>query len=270
MTTGNFASLMRNAYSASGNGGAALVAAELLGEVAGGGQRVLRVAGDREVDGCPDERPDGRQRRVGEALAPGRRGKQPEPVQPGEDPRLRAHQPGGREEHEHEHRPPPRRTGLDHRRPDDHREVGDVDVGPGGEEREVEARDEQRRGGRADERRERGLAEGVHACDEHDERAHGAGDHDAIGAVSERRQQRAEGDRQRMLGRRAVGGERQVVQAQQLAAPQQRVVGVVVRIRRVDEKAGQRGERQGREADALEHARRQPRRPASRRGSLGG
>ena len=145
-----------------------------------------------------------------------------------------------------------RRARLDHRRPDDDREVGDVDVAAGGEEREVKARHEQPGGDRADERREGGLGERVDGGHEREEREHGGGDHDAVGAVAQRRQQRAEGDRQRVLGRRPVGGERQRVEADELASPQQRVVGVVVRIRRVDEVADERDERERAQPDSLQ------------------
>ena len=95
-------------------------------------------------------------------------------------------------------------------------------------------------------------------------------DHDAVGDVAERHQQRAERDRQRMLGRRPVGLEGQLVEAEQLAAPQQRVVRVVVRIGRVGDEEDDRREHEHAEADALHDGGRQGGRPAPRRGSLGG
>ncbi len=197
-------------------------------------------------------------------------GEQPQPVDARQQPRLGAHEPRGGEQPHDDHGMAARPAQLDHRRPHDDGEVRDVDVAARREEREVEARHEQRRGRRADERREGGLAERVDGGDERQEREHAEGDHDAVRAVAERRQQRAEGDRQRVLGRRAVGGEGERVQADELAPPQQRVVRVVVGIRRVDEEADQRGERQRAHGDAFEHGdadRGQA--TAPRRGSLG-
>ena len=62
-------------------------------------------------------------------------------------------------------------------------------------------------------------------------------DPDAVAALAQQRQQRARGDRERMLGRHAETLEERGLQVEHLAAPQQRVVGVVVRVRREDEKA---------------------------------
>ena len=58
---------------------------------------------------------------------------------------------------------------LEHGGPDDEREVERVDVAAGGEEREVEARDDEHRGDDADERGERGPAQRVEPEDERDE-----------------------------------------------------------------------------------------------------
>ena len=169
----------------------------------------------------PDERADRRQRGVDDALAPRTsRAARPQPVQPGEQPRLRAQQPGRARAAPARRRAAARRAQLEHRRPDDEREVRDVDVAAGGEEREVEAR---ARAAPPATKPTSGvnavLPERVEPDDEHDERRDRAGDQHAVGAVAEQRQQRAERDRQRMLGRRAVGLEGQRVEVDGARGP---------------------------------------------------
>ena len=136
------------------------LAAELLGRRARVVQREQRVAGDHVVGRRPHDRADRRERGVAEALRPGRRPRHPQEVQAGEQPRLRAQQARAREQDPH--RPAaPGALALEHRRPEDQRHVGHVDVPAGGEEGEVEAGEQQRRRDHPDERREGELAEPV-------------------------------------------------------------------------------------------------------------
>ena len=134
-------------------------------------------------------------------LAASSRPGQPEPVEAGQHPRLRPQQAGERQQHQHE-RAAARPLGLQHAGPHHQRHVGDVDVAAGGEEGEVEARQQQRRGDRADQRREGDPPEPVDPRDQRQERGDGQADPDAVAAVAEQAQRGAGDDRQRVLGRR--------------------------------------------------------------------
>ena len=86
----------------------------------------------------------------------------------------------------------PRALGLERRRPDDERQVRDVDVAARGQEREVEARAQQRGGREADERRERRRAPGgTGPRRATTNEASVARDHDAVGGVAQRATARA-------------------------------------------------------------------------------
>ena len=144
----------------------------------------------------------------------------------------------------------PRALRLERGGPDDEGQVGDVDVGARGQEGEVEARAQQGGGRQADERRERRRRQAVQAGGEHDERRQGAPDHDPVGRIADDREQHPEGDGERMLGRRAVAVEGRLDPVQQLAAPQQGVVAVVVGIGRVEQEPDHGAQREG---DEREH-----------------
>src|SRR5215218_7218633 len=104
---------------------------------------------------------------------------------------------------------------------------------------------------------------GLERGGEDDERRQRGADHDPVGVVAHQREQRPERDRERVLGRRAVGVEARQRPLQRLAAPQQRVVRVVVRERREDDEPGDRAE------DESGQRERGPRdRPAPARGGL--
>ena len=220
-------------------------------------QREQRVAGDHVVGRRPHDRADRRERGVAEALRPGRRPRHPQEVQAGEQPRLRAQQARAREQDPH--RPAaPGALALEHRRPEDQRHVGHVDVPAGGEEGEVEAGEQQRRRDHPDERREGELAEPVdpphHQQEAHERHA----DPHAVAGLPQQAQQRAGDDRERMLGRHPEALEHRLGAVEHLPPPQQRVVGVVVRIGRVDEEPDREAEAQQRERDAGDRARVEP------------
>ena len=156
-STGNLSSLTRNAQIAAGTAPRALAAPELLGEVARVGQRVQRVAGDDEVGAGPDDRADRGERGVAATRS---RPASPASATHSQYRPAISHASGRSSagDAEQERRPAVPRRGaarLEHRRPDDERHVGDVDVAARGVEREVEARADQRAGDEADERRER-------------------------------------------------------------------------------------------------------------------
>ena len=219
----------------------ALVAAQLVGQLARPGEREQRIARDEEVRQRPHHGTGRRHGREGDPASPARVPARPEDVQAREDPRLRAQH--RREHEEEEHRVAASRPAqLQHRGPDDERQVAGIDVAARREEREVEAGDHQRGRDRSDQRRERGLAELVEAEDERDERRDGQRDEEPIRPVPGEREDRPDRDGQRVLGRRAVGLERERLEAEQLAAPDQAVDGVVVRIRRVQQEATERAQ----------------------------
>ena len=162
--------------------------------------------------------------------------RQPQPVEPDQQPRLGTHQTGHPEQHE-DRQPAPFSLRLKRRRPDNHRQVRDVDVAARGEEAEVQARAHQCRGDDADDRREACGGKPVHAGGQRHERRQRRRDHQPVAGAPEQRHPGAEQDRERMLGRRPVGLKRRQMPVQQLAAPQQRVEAVVGRVRRIDEES---------------------------------
>ncbi len=220
-------------------------------------QRVHRVTGDDQVADRPDHRRDGDDRARpdphGERPAPD----DPQRVQPRQHPRLRAHEPGQRQQHPH-HTAAARSRHLERRRPDHESHVGDVDVPARGQKREVQPAGEQQRRDDADDGPEDLLAERVHPRHQPDEGQHADREQHAVAAFADRRQRDAQGDPQRVLRRRAVRVEGRQPAVEDLPSPQQRVERVVVRIRREGEEARQRGGRQQREGDRLVAARRHP------------
>ena len=153
---------------------------------------------------------------------------QVQPVEAREDPRLRAQQPGQREQRQH--RPPgPRPARLDQQRAQHEHQIGDVDVGAHAVGDHRHARQEQDRGERAGSPPEPLRAEAVEhppAGGQRDERQR----HDDLDlrVRRERPQDHAEDLEQRVRGRRdrhAVGGR---FALGELAAPGERVERVVV------------------------------------------
>ena len=161
------------------------------------------------------------------------------------------------------------RARLQHGRPHHQRHVRDVDVAAGGEEPEVEARQHQHGGDAAHERREGDLAEPVDAPDQPQEGREDHRDPQPVAALAEQRQQRAGGDRQRMLGRHPEALEARLREVEHLLAPQQRVVRVVVGIGRVDEEPDGEGQAQQRRTRRARSARRRATAHASERGPPG-
>ena len=88
--------------------------------------------------------------------------------------------------------------------------------------------------------------------------------HSRSAHAAEQLQQRAGGDRQRVLGRVAEAVEDERVAVQQVAPPQQRVVGVVDRVRREDEEADREAHAEQRERRSWPG--RSPRSPRTRLG----
>ena len=213
-------------------------------------QREQRVAGDGGVDRRPRERRDRGERGVAGALAPGRAAAHPQEVEAGEDPRLRAQQPRRAEQHEHR----PAAAGarrLEHRRPHDERQVRDVDVAARGEEREVEAREQQQRGGdRADQRREGDPSRAGRPP------TPATGTRRASSPPSTRSPPSPSSDSSAptaIASGCSVGTaealEERRLQVEHLAAPQQRVVGVVVRVGGEDEEPDEEAHAQHGEGD---------------------
>ena len=140
--------------------------------------------------------------------------------------------PGGGEQHEHR-RAAPRALDLEHDRPDDQREVRDVDVARRGEDLEVEAGAAPAAPATsADDRRRSTRAEPVDAR----RRAPRTRRSSRAPSRGRRRRRRASRPRRRRSpadARSARGSRRsRQVQVQQVAAPQQRVERVVVRVGR--------------------------------------
>ena len=217
-------------------------------------QRVQRVAGDDRVERRPTRtRRDRGQRQIAAAacasLVPRRPGA-PQPVDAAQHPRVRAQQPGGREQQ----RTPACRAAA---------------VRPRARPPTRSARCRRCRGSpaRRGSRRRSGSARSSAATAPTTGPKHSrpsrytpatSATNEAIEPSTIRRappwpkieQNIAEGDRQRMLGRAAVDLEVGQVQVQQVAAPQQRVEGVVGRVGGEREVADQRADAQRREADA--------------------
>ena len=204
-------------------------APELVGELARRAERVQRIARRPEVDERPDERRgEGQCEQAGKQRP--RTARAPRPVEAREKPGLRAQQPGEREQR-HDARPAARPLGLERRGPQHEGEERHVDVGPRGVEQQREARCRQQRRDDPGPRTEDRAAEPVDGPHERDEgEARDQHEH-AIGVrAGERPGQRGEQEIERVLGRRLVGLQRRLVAVQELAPPDQVVVGVVVRI----------------------------------------
>ena len=237
------------------------------GEHRGGVQRVERVAGHERVDHDPQQRRGGDQRGIAEERArrrpaaaprsaPGevpaavpprpapaqcrpprphappltgaaaRRPRAPQPVHPRQHPRVGAQQAGEREQHEHG-RAAAGPFDLQRHGPHDQREVGEVEVALRGEVGVVQARQHQQRREHRHERPEAEAREAKEADRERHERGDRAEHHQPCAGLPEQRAEHPEGDRQRVLGGRAVDVEVGQLQVQQVAPPQQRVEGVV-------------------------------------------
>ena len=230
----------------------AAVAIELVGQVAGGVQREERIAGDPEIDQGPHERGGGGEHEQVDPPPPA-----PQPVGAGQDPRLRAQQPGHRE-HGHDRHAAARRAGLDGRRPQHEREEGDVDVGPRGVEQEGEARRDEGRAGQPRPQPEARLAHAEAAPGQGDQAQHADEDDQALAVGADEPHQRADREEQRVLGRRGVGLEVGLHAVHELAAPHEVEVGVVVGVGRHQQRGDQRQHRQRGDDEDLgaPHARR--------------
>jgi hypothetical protein len=150
--------------------------------------------------------------------------------------------------------------------PDDRGEVGDVDVAADREEREVEARQQQEDRDGGDDRCEGDARQTVEARGENHERGDRAEHLDPKRGAAEHREHGAEGDRERVLGRCVVGRERGRMQVQDLAAPEQVVLGVVDRVCREDEEADQRRQAEHGEGELRPRRRRDGAQPREQRG----
>ena len=190
-------------------------------------QRVQRVAGHEPVHERPQQRGGRGQRRVQRALAV--RGPAPhvERVEPGQRPRLRPHQPGHREQHEHRG-PAFRAPRLEQHRPhDQHRERG-VLVAEQGVALERRPRQHHERRDDADRRREQLRPEPVGEPDEHAEAEQDRPHHDRVAVRPERHRHERDQRLERVRRRRVRAG---VVRRQPLrdvARPHERVARVVV------------------------------------------
>ena len=212
-------------------------------------QREQRVAGDRGVDGRPHAAarspPARRSAHARPSVAPTLIHRKYRPARIHASGRSR---PAGAEQREHGPAAPRARR-LHHRRPHDERHVGHVDVAARGEEREVEARQQQQRGDRADQRRERDPAEAVDPPHQPQVGGERHRHPDAVADLPQQRQQRARRDRQRVLGGDAEALEERGLRVEHLAAPQQRVVRVVVRVRGIDQEADEEARAEHAEGD---------------------
>ena len=209
------------------------VAAELAGDLAGGRQRVERLAGDDRVREQPQHgRSDHEQEEPGGLLARDV-AREPQPVHAAEQPRLRAQQAG--EGEQHEHRPPGARAAqLQQRRAEDQQVEGQVEHRAQREQLHVGPREHHREGDEGDRAAEQALGEREHDREEADVAEQPREHEHAVGPRPERRQQEGDERRERVRRRRAqdvVVGQRPVPQ---LLAPDQRVVRVVVGIRLPD------------------------------------
>ena len=218
----------------------ALRAFQFLGQPGGRRQRVQRVAGDDRVERRPQQRRARGQAagtrasaagsgRAGRPVAAQARPAAPQPVHAAQHPRVRAQQPGRGQQHEHG-RAAPAALELQRQRPQDQREVGDVEVALRGQVLDEEAAQQQQRRDHPHQRAERQPPDAVDPRHRSHERADRPEHHQARAALSEDRAQHPEGDRQRVLGGGAVDLEVGQVRVQQVAAPQQRVEGVVGRV----------------------------------------
>ena len=199
-----------------------------------------RVARDREVDETPQQRRGEREREQPRARTGVAARNAPQPVQPGEHPGLWSQQPRRREQRQRRE-PAARLPDLERRGPDDEREERDVDEGAHGVQQEREARADEERAGGGGGRAEERAGERVGAADQRDEAEHGDEHEQPVGVLAGERQQRPEREVERMRRRREgvleAGGDA----AQQVAAPDEVVVGVVVGVRR-DERPRHDGE----------------------------
>ena len=145
--------------------------------------------------------------------------------------------------------PAPRARRLERPGPHDERHVGEVEIALRGQVGVVHAREQDQRRERADDRAEREPPEAVQPGDERDVAADRPEDHEAIAVMTEDRHERAEGDRERVLGRRAVDREHRQVQMEHVAPPDEGVVGVVRRVGREQEEPDEGPDAQGAEPE---------------------
>ena len=169
-------------------------------------------------------------------------------------------------------RSPGGRSGLHRRRPEHQRQERLVDVRARGVEQQRERRAGERRGQPRRPLAEDGAAEREDPCHERDVGENRDEDEKAVGVLAHQAEQRADEQEQRMLRRRGVGIESRRLTVEQLAAPDQVVVGVVVGIGR-DERPGQDAreqqpaQRQHRETRSAHSLRRGERQAPARQGS---
>ena len=168
---------------------------------------------------------------------PGSRGgPAPQPQQAREDPALRPQEPG---EHEQPRGAAPA-LGLPHGGPHDERQERHVDVRAHRVEQEREARADEERGEQRGPDPEERAAQPPRAPAQRDEAQQRREDEQAVGVLPGEPHERGVGDVERVLGRRRVGLERRLEPVEDLPAPDEVVVGVVVRIAR-DEQPPQDG-----------------------------
>ncbi len=213
-------------------------------------QRVRRVPGDDRVGEPPQHRSGDGEGEIASAISPGgrRRHRAPHEVDRRQQPRLRSQQAGEGEQREHE-RAAARSRDLQRTGPYDERHVGEIEIPLRGEIGEVHPREQQCGGDRPDDRTERQPPEAIETGHERDEAADRPEDHEPVGVVAEDRHERAEGDRQRMLGRRPVDVEYREMQVEHVAPPDEGVVGVVGWVGREQEEPDQRAGADGGKPD---------------------
>ena len=196
---------------------------------------------------------------------PGRRADAPEPVDAGEQPCLGA-QHAGEPEQDQRRESATGPLDLEHGRPHDERHERGVDVAAGRQEGEIQTRGEQQRGKEPDDWAEQVATEPVEPDQQHHHREDADRDPDAIAHLTQQREHPADEVRERMFGRRQVRVEGRRLEMHDLAAPEERVDRVVVRVGREQEEPTHRDQGQQRDAAAFERGKARGKRGAARVG----
>ena len=215
------------------------VAAELARHLAGRGERVERLARDDRVGQHPQHRRGDDEREQLQRLRARQLAGEPEPVDAAEQPRLRPQQAG---EHEQREDGPAgaRAAQLEQGRGEDHQVEGQVEHRPQREQLHVRAGQQHGDGDEGDRPSQQPLREGEHDGEEADVAEQRDEHQDAVAGRAERRHRPGHQRRERVRRGRAEHVVVRQVAVEELLAPDQRVVRVVVRIRLPDDEDHER------------------------------
>ena len=220
----------------------AAVAPELARHLARRRERVQRLAGHDQVPRHPDQRCGDDEQRVADQHRPRRHRREVEPVDAAEQPRLGSEQPGERQ-HE-QHRPAAARAAqLEQRRAEHHQVERQVEHRPQREQLDVGAGEHHRDRDQRDQPAEQPLGEHERHDVEREQPEQRREHEDAVARGAERGHRPPDQRGERVRRRRAEHVVVRQLPVAELLAPHERVVGVVVGIRPVDDEHEQHDQR---------------------------